>query len=77
MKNKDNLASELKMRVTDIQKYCIAQAGKSSDLSISDFLRQIIFEPKELSAYALTIRRNLVKNELYNHIQASTEIPKR
>lgn len=77
MKTNDNLSSELKMRVSNSQKLAITQAAKSHNMTKSDFLRNIIFEPSTLSSYAVTIRNNLVKNELYNRIQASNEIPKR
>ena len=75
MKITDNLTAELKLRVTDTQKQAVAKAAKASNLSTSDFLRNIIFEQDTLSSHAITIRRSLIKNELHNHIQASTEIP--
>lgn len=75
MKTRDNLTSEIKLRVTTTQKKSVTQVAKASNLSTSDFLRNIIFEQNTLSAQAVLIRRNLIKNELYNHIQASTEIP--
>ncbi len=75
MKIKDNLTAELKLRVTDIQKQSVTKAAKSSNLSTSDFLRNIIFEQDTLSPQAVLIRRNLIKNELHNLIQASTKIP--
>lgn len=77
MKIKDNLTSEIKMRVTDTQKRAITQAAKSHNLSTSDFLRSIILKHDALSSYALTIRRNLIKNEFHNLIQSSTELPRR
>ena len=77
MKTNNNLSSELKMRVSNSQKLAITQVAKSRNMTTSDFLRNIIFEPSTLSSYAVTIRHNLVKNELYNRIQASNEIPKR
>lgn len=75
MKITDNLTAELKLRVTDTQKQAVAKAAKASNLSTSDFLRNIIFEQDTLSSQAVLIRRNLIKNELYNLIQTSTEIP--
>lgn len=75
MKIKDNLTVELKLRVTDIQKQSVTKAAKASNLSTSDFLRNIIFEQDTLSSQAVIIRQNLIKNELHNHIQASPEIP--
>ena len=75
MKIKDNLTAELKLRVTDIQKQSVTKAAKASNLSTSDFLRNIIFKQDTLSSQAILIRRNLIKNELHNLIQASTKIP--
>lgn len=75
MKITDNMTAELKLRVTDTQKQAVTQAAKDSNLSTSDFLRKLLFEPDTLSSRAVLIRQNLIKNELHNHIQASTEIP--
>lgn len=68
MKTTDNLTVELKLRVTHTQKQAITNAAKTLKLSTSDFLRNIIFEQDTLSSQAITIRRNLIKNELHNHI---------
>ena len=75
MKITDNLTAELKLRVTDEQKQAVTKSAKASNLSTSDFLRNIIFEQDSLSSQAVLIRRSLIKNELQNHIQASPEIP--
>ena len=75
MKITDNLTAELKLRVTDEQKQAVTKSAKASNLSTSDFLRNIIFEQDSLSSQAVLIRRSLRKNELQNHIQASPEIP--
>lgn len=75
MKITDNMTAELKLRVTNTQKQAVTQAAKDSNLSTSDFLRKLMFEPDTLSSQAVPIKQNLIKNELHNHIQASTEIP--
>ena len=75
MKMTYNLTAELKVRVTDTQKQAVTKVAKASNLSTSDFIRNIIFAQDTLPSHAITIRRTLIKNELHNHIQASTEIP--
>ena len=70
MKSKVKNTKNLKIRVTPKQQHCIENIAKEKGTTLSEIMRIALFTNSAQNKYAIRIHNELIKNQIYNHINA-------
>ena len=73
---KNNYTEVCKFRLTTEQKQILEKSSKEKNVSFSDFIRTMLFDPETERDGTVSIQVNLVKNAMYNKI-VNSNYPKK